>query len=553
MKSKNPKKQASREPLNKDFSKLGLHADICEALERASLSEFGHTAIDTQRRAFHSLELFSQSLRGFGCGDDEKLHARSGQIFADWLNKSHLGLSAQWHLNVVVRILRWCQRNVPSVLSSRLSLLVSRIRQPSRGPRKITDADTLKKILHACYEEIEIVERVVARGRSLRTGEKLAAEDQEAHATIQKLLKLGNGFLPTQLQVRKSAPDLRRFINRLGGYGALGKLLWISPEQVFPFFLAILIQASANPGELPAAKRDCITPHILRSDLELIKWPKNRSRKEQHAEFPVGRSWSAPNLARRLMVLNAELDGLANSNGKNKLFTCLVTKRRTIKVPTKYSFQSSLRDFISRHDLPKFGLKNLRGSGAVIYYKEGHSIQMPKRRLNHADSRTTEIYCDPAHLGDEHDLTIRRFQGEFVRISLESVSTGSKPIVCESGQQSKIAAETLFGFGCKDLFGGIAPGAKKGEMCQFFTGCATCPGALVLVDDPGIVAHLLESLDSLEEARKRAITEGWWERYELLYEPTREILATEILPLVSEPVIQIARTLVSPRLVPFLE
>lgn len=549
----NSKEDQADGELNRDFYRLNLHTRICDALKRALLANFGHTALDTQKRVFHALEFFAASLLASGYAGEPKLPARSGHIFATWLDNSRLGSSAQQNLTMVVKLLKWCQRNVPDVLSPRLSLVIPRIRTQWDGEREIIEPETLKKILRACYDDIEIVEKDVVRGRALRTGENLAAEDESAHANIKILLDLGKGFFPLQEKIKEAQPRLRPFIRKWGGEGAMGKLLWIHGEQVFPFYLAILIQTSANAGELPSARRDCVVPHPLRSDLECITWSKNRSRKEQHAEFPVGRKWSAPSLARRLMELNGELVANAVPRHGNRLFVCMSPKFRTIRVPTKETFNVALREFIKRHNLPPFKLKNLRGSGAVLSYKEGHSIEVPRRRLNHADSKTTTIYCDPKHLGDHYDLTIRRFQGEFVRVAQESISTNSQPQVKKMRQQSKNQAETLFGFACKNILGGLAPGTKVGEMCTFFTGCATCPGALVLVDDPHIVAHLLESLDALDDARARSIREGWWERYELLYEPTRDILVSEIFPTISEGVIRIARGLVSPRLVPFLE
>jgi hypothetical protein len=536
-----------------DFSRLGLRVNICRAFQRALVGEFGHTELDTQRRVFHGLQFFADSLREAGCADCEILPADCAQQYARWLDKSSLGSSAQWYLNEVTRLLKWCQRNIPQILSARATFIVPRIRLASNGNREIASEDLLKKILKACYEDIEAIERKVARGKSLRTGDGVATEDQNARVLIQRLLELGNGLLPSQNEVKNVASNLRRPIDKMGGFLALGAMLWISVEDVFPFFLAILTQTGANAGELPNMARDCVIPHPLRTDLEIIKWPKNRSKKEQRAEFPIGRSWSAPNIARRLMVLNDELIGAAPTRGKNLAFLCFIAKEREVKVPRKYSLNKALSCFIERHGLPEFKLKNLRRSNGVLHYKEGHSIEIPRRRLNHSDSRTTETYCAPHHRGDEHDLSIMKFQGEFVRVSLEPSVGRSKSTDRKGGNRCGTAAETLFGFQCVDIYAGIAPGSKVGEICPFFTGCAFCPGALVPVNDPVIVARLLESLEALNDARERSIREGWFKRYQELYEPTREILASEIIPAIHESVLRVARTLALPRLVPFLE
>lgn len=49
----NSKKDQGDVAINRDFNRLNLHTRICDALKRALLANFGHTALDTQKRVFH--------------------------------------------------------------------------------------------------------------------------------------------------------------------------------------------------------------------------------------------------------------------------------------------------------------------------------------------------------------------------------------------------------------------------------------------------------------------------------------------------------------------
>jgi hypothetical protein len=84
--------------------------------------------------------------------------------------------------------------------------------------------------------------------------------------------------------------------------------------------------------------------------------------------------------------------------------------------------------------------------------------------------------------------------------------------------------------------GGIGKGAKKGQLCEQFHRCATCPGALIILDDVRIVARLMRAHNELLVAKQRSLAEGWWPRYEVYYLPTLKIIETEILSAVTEDV-----------------
>ncbi|AJX94242.1 phage integrase family protein [Burkholderia pseudomallei PB08298010] len=547
----NPPRDANLRGRNDfDYSRLGLSSSICAGLQRAMVAELGHTALDTQKRAFYGLRLLAESLRDAGLTTREIFPADVGHIFTRWLDASNRQSSAQWYLRTVIRLLKWCQRNTPEIMSERATFVLTRIRSPSSAEHQSIAEDMIKRILKACYDDIEGAEAMCHRGRRLRTGEGLLPDETQIHELVRELLVIGEGFLPTQRLIHRSGHSYARRIDEIGGQRATTDLLWPSPRSIFPFYLAILIQVSGNPESVRLMKRECIRSHPLRSDLEFLVWEKGRSFKEQHAEFPKDKAWSAPNLVRRLRAMTDELVGIAIPEDRERLFICHYGKERVTKVISR-EMCHLLDEFIERHGFSRFTLKDLRPATAKLFHRAGKSIEVVQQRLNHGSVRTSTIYSGLDSLADEHESTVFRFQGKLIKLGLDSLKP-AKDIKRRKTRASD-GADTVFGFRCVDPLAGIAPGSRRGEPCLHFEGCATCPGSVVPLDDVRVVARLLESYNALNEARERATKERWLKRYNMLYENTRVIILQDILPAVHPKIIELAKTLVQSRLVPHLE
>jgi hypothetical protein len=352
--------------------------------------------------------------------------------------------------------------------------------------------------------------------------------------------------------VNRSGNAFARRIEDFGGHRTLTKLLWLSSEAMFPFYLAVLVQTSGNPDAIKELTRSCIVPHPLRSDLERLVWFKQRSSSEQRADFPAGRAWSAPSLVRRLCLLNeCLLPWCEQPRLRDRVFICYNGVHRTTSIPSPSTFQDALINFIARNRLPAFQLKDIRSSGAVEHHLAAGTVNAAKERLNHKSLATTTRYTSLADRRDEHDRVIRHFQGEIVRLSM---LTEVEPTMANASFENVApGADTVFGFRCKDPWSGLAPGSTPGSPCLQFSRCATCPGALIPVDDPVVVARLLATLSALEETRKLAFSAGWSQRYLALYEPTREILISQVLPAVHPAIKEIAMSLNVCQVVPPLE
>lgn len=533
-----------------DFGDLKINRVVSLALKRALKAEVGHNAPDTQKKAFQALRLLAEYL----C-EKKQAHLLPLPIdvstgFTDWLAVSDRGPSAQVALKMVCRLLSWCQRNIKDIVSEKASFWVPTIRDKNDIKRIAAEPD-LKVILAACYREIETIENRLEIGRRLISGEGLSPAEEPVSELIRDLLILGKGVLPKQRLVNRSGNSFSRRIEELGGYRALSRMIWLCPEDLFPFFVAVTVQTSGNPDAIKKLSRDCINQHPLRSDLERIQWIKKRGAREQVADFPSGRSWSAPSILRRLMNLNRALLRWCKPADINKAFISFCPHNRKVKGPAEHTLREELESFVKKNGLDSFQFRDLRHAGARAHHIASGSILGAKRRLNHQSLGSTVHYTDLKDRAFEHELVIGRFQGEMVRLSVRKPAGVSKSR--DSDHSSSGLAETVFGFGCKDPLAGVHPGSVKGKTCLQFGGCSTCPGAMITLDNPAVVARLLAASRVLEQTKARAIATGWWPRYAMLYEETRQILSTEILPAVHPSVLAVADTIDTQRLIPILE
>lgn len=536
------------------FETLGLVTPLATALKNSFVALFGHTSAESQRKYWQKIAKFSRFLRASGLAELTPLPPTVVCDLRAWLDGSGISqTTARGTLNVCLSVLAYCERNAPHILSRGTRLVIERYPVAPPKHRNVLQEDDVKKILLICQKEIEAIEERLALGWRLRRGVPRTAEEALQVPLIKKLLVMGNGSLPSKDVVAKSGRSLIVPVASLGGLRKISRTLWLCPEALLPFYLAILIQTSGNPSSIQKMKRDCLVAHPLRSDLERVVWAKLRSHAEQHAEAPTGRPWSAPNLVRRLRILNDNLVEKCTNADRDKLFIAYRISERNPGLPCAALLHHLLSEFIKQHDIPSFSFSGLRRAGAVAHHRASGTIRTVQLRLNHTSIEASSRYTDAeGSVRDFHDLTVRRFQGLMVQASLESGSV-SEPFSVARVPVPENSAETVFGFRCRNPFAGIARGSTQGSLCLQFQKCATCPGALIPLDDIAVVAQLLSAHSALNKARERAIQEGWMARFELLYEPTWRVLVNEILPAVSNDVKACAMERMDERLIPRLE
>jgi len=543
------------EPFVFDFAELGLPFGIARAFRRALEANLGHRSIETQSKAFMALRKLSRCLLELGIIDQFPLPRNVLSTFADWLDKSSLGPSAQVSLTKVRQLLAWCERNTPNIVAKDLSLIVPKIRKLEFGVAKGGIPEpVLKEILRACYDDIERTEKERAQIRRICAGKTESPEERDFLKLTRDLMIAGQGQFAKQPAYHRAGGALARRVDEFGGSRRVADVAYLSPKDLLPFLVAIMAQASGNPESIKIAESNCVVAHPIRDDIERIIWLKKRSSREQRADFPKGKEWSAPNLVRRLNRLTDEIRPRAVRNSRNKLFICYRWYTRTVGMPGKEALLQELKAFIERHSLPQFQFRDLRRTGGQVVQAVRGSERDAQERLNHEEPSTTRRYTATQSVLDREEQVIHAHQLQFVQLAV-GVRSGNQETGAEKPDFDipEQGMDTTFGFKCKDPLAGIAPGSIRGSMCVKFFGCSGCPGAVIPLDDVSVVARLLSSAEALEEARARSQVEGWWKRYEAIYEPTRLKIVDELLPSVSTPILERAKPLASPRLIPRLE
>lgn len=532
------------------FVDAGLSERVGAAFARAFVALQGANTLESQRAAWGLLQKFA-AFASEVLGKPDRLPIRTLADYDAWMSKRGLSekVTGQAH-NAVVRVIRWCIRNAPNCVDRRIALYPlpnqsrGRVSSKRASQDEPPDENLLRGILSACYAEIESIEQRIDTARQLLMTE----EPSELADLLWFLLSTGDGVVPSQrklLRTRGGATALIK-LRQHGGLRGVSGMFYLSIKDVFAFYLAILVQTSGNPQSLLAADADCILPVPLRDDLERVVWEKRRAGREQAPDFPKNKAWAAPNLVRRLRSLNDELRPIAPKRWDSSLFLCR-SVQGLVTSPSWQRIHDMFKAFRKRHNLPAFDLRDLRRAGGKLHHQAGRSIAIAQQRLQHSSAATTEIYTPSSDIRQQHGSVILHFQGLLIS---ESRKVTARMSADRMASPEVGAVETVFGFGCKDPLAGIAPGSRQGEVCTRFHQCATCPGALIVVDDPECVARIGNTASHLVRERERAVKQGWSSRFDALYGPTLTILKRDILPAVSKPTLDVAEGLSVPPLPP---
>ncbi len=279
-----------------NFSDLSLPFELRRALYNAFAALNGQNTTETQRQSWRCIRRFSKFIND-ACTTSVPLPASVLHDFRAWLVRMKLaGSTAQSYFNEVKRVLEWICSNVKGLLSPQTDFAVIGFVRQEPINSKPLKADQIKKILVACYLEIDnVVDRLKDTKRILAARE-LSDPENNFRKNFEELLVLGNGHIPNRKTLIVAGKRFVRFADQHGGVRALKRRVAVGARDVFPFYLAIIAQTSGNPMAIQEMERDCIRAHVLREDRKSVVWMKPRSSREQTVDFSVGRPRSAPNL-----------------------------------------------------------------------------------------------------------------------------------------------------------------------------------------------------------------------------------------------------------------
>jgi hypothetical protein len=532
-----------------DFSSLNVSVPLAHGLKYAFEATLGGCSHETKKIAWRHIRLFCSYLVVSGLSKTSPLPSTILVMFSQWLvsETSHSQNYKAGIVNQIVSLILWCYRNTNELIHSDLRLDLPRLHSKKiKSSASNLNEDEIKKILSAAYKDIDEVINRIRKFREMQYDSTKTLEDLKIHKILMEIGERGSGLFISDKELSKDNSFKRR-VKSVGGLDKLSRYLYPSSEDIFPFYLAILCQCSGNPMSMRLLTTDNIQDHPLRSDRQRIVWSKTRSGYEQKADFNSQRSRSAPNLVNLLSELTKPLVPFATNQDRKMVF--LAYRRGIVSVPCWQMLHIMCEKFIIHHDLSDFTFKDLRRAGASLHQKASGSILAAKKRLNHRSSHTTLRYITEEVMQELNDKTIAESQ------NLLHANVLNAPIKDNNDIYDKetIPADTLFGFKCKNPFAGIAPSTYPGSLCTKFTGCATCPGSIIPLDDPVVISRLLKTLEQLRLTKIRAIEQGWIERYLSIYEPTQKILEETIIPKVTPSVKAKALLLIAGHSIPYLE
>jgi len=512
---------------NLELRKFKIARKIEAEIARGFIALYGAAVMGGIRIAMRSIRRLLESVSKEASSNIDVFPVDTLQRYIASIKILKLGNSAfVSSIHAPRKILSWLQRNGTCV-PARLDFIIEDLPRvdDKGGQAKISEGD-LKRIIELCFESIEKIENRLEKLMPI-----MGRDSSPEGVVTSKVLKLGKGKFVKFAELRKIGVSDRLFreITEVGGYRHLIARTKLNLNDVFVFYLALLCLTGANPEGFMYMTNEDIVPHPMRKDLERVYWDKERAGREQYQDFPAKKQWSAPELIRRCLKLNAGMRSQEDCYQPNMVFVCW-TRVGAPRVPSKQSLHNCLNDFIKENGLPEFDFRDLRVINAKVHHKAGGSILAAKRKLNHKQISTTEIYTPLSDISNLHDAKIYRYQGSFIDESFSGIE-GLK--VGGQSPSSRIA-QSIFGFGCKDPLSGIAPSSQPGVLCLQFTQCATCPGAIVPIDDIEVVSRLLAAEKKLTLTLEKAKSEGWLSRFKTLYEPTLMILREQILPKVPD-------------------
>lgn len=522
----------------RDFALLPVGKQLQTSLRRGFESHFGHLQTTTQKQNFSAVRIFCLYLSERDKGVDA-LRRDELQGFVEWLAKSNRKNNTnQSVLNVVKSLLAYLVRQRLPGIPIGLDENVAGFAREQPTPTDSLPPALKPRVLDACRGEIEQIEARMQKGANEM---RLAMEggSSELGAVLSALLELSPGYVK-KADVARRSPSLARRVKALGGFRAVYSYLFLTHQDLLPFYLAIVVETGGNPEAIHEAPRDCFVEHD-RTRLVWFVWHKKRGHREQATPGPLDKEWSVAGVARKLLVLNENLVGLARPRDRRSLF--LAMSAREVGRSCTQLLHEYLKQFRTRHSLPPFTFKEFRSVVAENMYLAG-GIEDAAETLNHRHSKTTQRYVNTSSIRAENERAVVRYAGLLESAARLKVA----PPSIDAETHPARPAETVFGFGCKDPLSGIAQGSKKGTTCEQFFGCSTCSGAIVILDDPKVVAKLRATAAHLRKERSRAAAEGWLLRFQALWEVTLRVLELDLLPLITDEMHALASQQIVPAL-----
>jgi hypothetical protein len=522
-----------------DFATLNLPPDVRVPFAQAFWSHYGPrpTAIYAWQRlqTFGRFLLETQALRTFSDVTPTLLVR-----YIEWLSRQCDASGRPWTkttraqryttLRVLLQWLERCRPGLWEPLDYPSNPFPWRNRECQ--PRRKLSARQLREILTACEQDI-------VAARALRERVKQERADAVVHqdprhslgALLACIEERFEGIVPSMRTLLGAGNwKLSRSIKQHGGIRAVEPYLYPDSDALLPYYLAILIHTAGNPEAIANLTEDCLQPIPLLEDRELLVWSKPRAKGLQRRAFRSSATYEPPTLIREILEWTSTLRAHASVAHRCHLF--LAKSLLHVSAVSYDDFLRPLKTFQHRHGLCRFNFGSIRPSVLTVIYQASGDLRQVKAVANHAHVATTVGYVDGPEVQAQNQRRVATLQQAFLgHFSSPPADDSSEPTSARTHGRRPTKANvpagtvvSMFGFGCKDPFAGIAPGTRRGELCTNFLGCLTCPNAII-ASDARTAARLLQARDHLRAAAAQLHPARW----EAIYAPQLRILEEDIL------------------------
>jgi hypothetical protein len=518
-----------------DLARLSLPPSTARVFARAFQGMMGAVRVSSRRQAWRNLIRFARFLTQQPEGVERTLADPNILVrYRADLSRDRvcaMTLSTRFHL--VRRLLAWWAedsgRPHPALFRGPAPQFQN---QGKSATSRELAAEDLRRIASIRKREIDRIIQDFSVRERLERGEHVAPGELGGLrvSALHKLITLEAEGLFTQREVRAYAgpwaPAGTRWkktpLRQVERYRAL------TIRTALPYYLLILIQTCGNPQGIKDLKIDCLQPHPTDPLKRRISWIKYRGHGEQAFDVLAEGRYSVARCVDDLLRLTRPIRSLTSLGDARVL---MIT--RTGKLARRISlagFHEALQEFRAEHALPAFTFADLRKGSAAAIDRSTGSTRAVTRALQHRRTGTSRHYLKARRSVDQRYERVLHFQGQMIALATSRVRQRGAP-------STMGRYETVTGMLCRDPLAGVAKGSLAGETCLKWLECCHCPNAIIVKDDPAIVARIVRAVTSLREMREVAASSAdAFQHFESAFRPTLHVIESQILPQISKKV-----------------
>jgi hypothetical protein len=500
-----------------DFGSLRFPARIREAFELAFRTLTGACRANSRRQTWFNLQYFAAFLREDSRG--VRIALSEPHLLLNYraavLEQRILRRTSAVRFNLARRMIHWLAHNVDDGPWKSVILIRGRsLVEPTPYIAKPThvDAALVRRVASVCKREIDQVIIDFECRERLDRGEKVSS--QALGGIRPQVLQELIAWEAKGVYTRRALTGVHKTHLAQVGLQRAERFRALTTRTALPYYLLIMIQTCGNSSGIRDLEIDCLQPHPSDPLKRRLFWDKYRAAREQAYDvFAEGR-YSAARCVQDLLRLTAPLRKIAVSADARKLMITRISDRAT-RLCTQGMYYLLIA-FCKEHSLPSFNFADLRKAAATAIDQHTQSTKAVSKALQHRHAETTRLYLRAPHSIDRRYERVLKFQGQMVTLARKS---------------SAPRQATVTGLQCRDPLAGLVSGSVRGRLCLQWLECCRCPNAIIVYDDPAIVARIVRAAVSLQDLAARAARSADLVRhFETVFRPTLHVIETQILP-----------------------